>query len=134
MISEKERSRIGQYIYKEILDVEGFKNDDITTHKYVQIVAFLSNNLIVLNKGDRSEEIINIVKIIEKGLIEMQKKNIPRILKVIYIQTIYKDEKIEDFLKSFDYDKNIFKGIEFKYFYLPNIPPEIKKKKRIFGN
>ena len=71
MISEKEKTRIGKYINKEIFNVEGFKIDDKNTHKYVMIVSFLSNNLVILNKGDRSKEIIAKVKIIEKVLKEM---------------------------------------------------------------
>jgi hypothetical protein len=44
------------------------------------------------------------IKIIENSLKRMQKLNIPRILKVIYIQTIKKPKKqkpIEELLESF---------------------------------
>ena len=132
MISEKERGRLGKYIDKEILDVEGFGINNTDTHKYILIVSFLSNRVVILNISHRDEEIIEIIKIIEKGLKEMQKREIPRILKVIYIQTIYANHApIENLLNSFDYDINIFKEIEFKYFYLPNIPPEIKENKEL---
>ena len=51
----------------------------------------------------------------------MKKLNIPRILKIIYIQTTINKpiESIEKLLEGFKYDKNIFNNIKFKYIYLP---------------
>ena len=72
------------------------------------------------------------IKIIENSLKRMRKLNIPRILKVIYIQTIKKPENqksIEELLETFGYDKNIFQMIKFKYIYLPYISIEEGKKK-----
>ena len=39
MISDEERKKIPKYIYKDILDVEGFKVDDSKSWKYVMIIA-----------------------------------------------------------------------------------------------
>ena len=123
MISDQERRKIPKYIYKDFLDVEGFQVNDPLSWKYVMIISFLSTELIILNKQERYDEIKPIIKIIENTLKRMQKKNIPRILKVIYIQTIKKKQKpIEELLEEFEYDKQIFQMIKFKYIYLPLIP------------
>jgi len=123
MISDQERRKIPKYIYKDFLDVEGFQVDDPLSWKYVMIISFLSTELIILNKQERYHEIKKIIKIIEYTLKRMEKNNIPRILKVIYIQTIKKKPKpIEELLEEFEYDKQIFQMIKFKYIYLPLIP------------
>lgn len=90
MLSKEEWRKIPGYKKYDILDVQGFTIYDSTTWTYVKIVAFLSNHVIILNKGDRYEEVFDTTKIIEKALKQMQEKNIPRILKIIYIQTIKK--------------------------------------------
>lgn len=50
-----------------------------------------------------------------------------RILKTIYIQNVLNKGKqkktIEEILKGFNYDKDIFNGIKFEYIYLPSINP-----------
>jgi hypothetical protein len=104
MISDEERRKIPDYIYRDFLDVEGFQVDDAKSWKYVMIIAFLSTDLIILNNKLRYDEVKKMIKIIENSLKRMQKLNIPRILKVIYIQTIKKPKKqkpIEELLESF---------------------------------
>ena len=109
-------------IYKDILDVEGFQVDDDKSWKYVMIIAFFSTDLIILNRNPRFDEVKKIIGIIQNSLKKMQEMNIPRILKRIFIQTISEHKKpIEELLKNFNYDKNIFQTIKFQYIYLPNI-------------
>lgn len=119
MVSDEERRKIPDYRYKDILDVEGFQVDDSKSWKYVIIIAFLSTDLIILNRNPRSDVVRKIMKIIENGLKRMQKRNIPIILKNIYIQT---DKKPIEELENFDYDKKTFKMIKFQNIYLPYIP------------
>ena len=124
MISDKERRKIPDYIYKDILDVEGFQVDDAKSWKYVMVIAFLSTELIIFNDNQRYDDVKKMIKIIENSLKRMEKMNIPRILKIIYIQTILSPQKqkpIEELLQICNYDKKIFQMIEFKYIYLPKI-------------
>ena len=123
MISDEERRKIPQYITKDILDVEGFQVDQINSWKYVMIIAFLSSELIIFKGKERFDDVGKIIKIIQIGLKKMKKLNMPRILKIIYIQTTIKEpiEPIEKLLEKFKYDKNIFNNIKFKYIYLPQI-------------
>ena len=124
MISDEERRKIPINIKKDILDVEGFQVDDIKCWKYVMIIAFLSTDLIILNRNARFDDIRKMLKIIENSLKKMRKMNIIRLLKVIYIQTTKnpnKQKPIEKLLEDFQFDKNAFEGIKFKYIYLPNI-------------
>ena len=131
MITDEERRKIPEYINRDFLDVEGFQIDDPKSWKYIMIIAFLSTDLIILNNKPRYDEVKKMIKIIEKSLKKMQQLNIPRILKVIYIQTNKKVKKqipIEELLEKFKYDKDIFKMIKFQYVYLPFIPTEEKEK------
>ena len=41
IIKEKERRNIPKNIAKDIIDVEGFQVDDLSTWKYIMIVAFI---------------------------------------------------------------------------------------------
>ena len=132
MISDEERRKIPKYIYKDFLDVEGFQIDDSKSWKYVMIIAFLSTDLIILNNKLRYDEVKKMIKIIENSLKRMRKLNIPRTLKVIYIQTIQNPENpktIEELLKTFEYDKNIFQMIKFQFIYLPKISIEEERGK-----
>jgi len=125
IISNEERRKIPQYIIRDFLDVEGFQIDGISSWKYVMIIAFLSSDIIILNNKPRYDEVKKMIRIIENSLKRMKELNIPRVLKNIYIQTIKspKNQKpIEELLKTFDYDEDIFQMIKFKLFYLPNIP------------
>lgn len=103
MISEEERRKIPKYIEKDILDVEGFEIDKSKSWKYIMVIALLSNDLIILNRNQRYDEVQKVIKIIQIGLKKMQEKNIPRILKRIYIQTtIINPQPIEELLNLFD--------------------------------
>ena len=88
MISEEERGKIQEYINNDILDVEGFECDKSESFKFVHIIAFLSTDLILLNRNPRYDEIKKILKIIENHLIRMMKFNLPRFIKNIYIQIV----------------------------------------------
>lgn len=122
MISEQERIKIPKYISKDILDVERFQADEIKSTKFVMIIAFLSTDIVILNRNTRLDETKKMINIIGNGLRKMKELKIPIILKVIYIQIIKKPKKsIEKLLEEFKYDKNIFDIIKFKYIYLPNI-------------
>ena len=59
MISDEERRKIPDYIYRDFLDVEGFQVDDAKSWKYVMIIAFLSTDLIILNNKLRYDEVKN---------------------------------------------------------------------------
>ena len=126
MISNEERRKIPIMIKKDLLDVEGFQVDNIKSWKYIMIIAFLSTDLIILNRNTRSDDVKRILRIIEKSLEKMKKKQIPRILKNIYIQTcISKPKKtIKEYIEQFIENKEIFEGINFEYLYLANIDPE----------
>ena len=127
MISDAERRKIPINIKKDILDVEGFQVDDIKSWKYIMIIAFLSTDLIILNRNPRFGDVRKMLKIIESSLKKMRKMNIIRLLKVIYIQTNKdpnKQKPIEKLLEDYQFDKNAFEGIKFKYLYLPSISPD----------
>jgi len=124
IISNEERRKIQKYINRDFLDVEGFQIDDSKSWKYVMIIAFLSTDIIILNKSSRYDEVKKILKIIENSLKRMRELNIPRILKNIYIQTIKSpknQQPIEELLKIFNYDEDIFQMIKFKLLFLPKI-------------
>ena len=123
MITDCERRKIPIMIKKDLIDVEGFQVDDAKCWKYVMIIAFLSTDLIILNRNARNDDLKKIIRIIEKSLKIMGDKNIPRILKNIFIHTSKKknNKPIKDIKKDYIIDTKIFKGISFDYIYLPNI-------------
>ena len=123
IVSEAERRKIPIAIKKDLLDVEGFQADISKCWKYVMIIAFLSTELLILNRNARFDDVKKVLKIIENSLNRMKKGKIPRILKTIYIQTILKKPKltIEEMLDKFHIDKNAFNTVNFEYVYLPNI-------------
>ena len=132
MISEEERGKIQEYINNDILDVEGFECDKSESFKFVHIIAFLSTDLILLNRNPRYDEIKKILKIIVNHLIRMMKFNLPRFIKNIYIQIVEEpDETIDELLESFEIDKKVFDTINFEYMYLPYIQG---KNKDIMNN
>ena len=137
MISNEERRKISKHINRDFLDVEGFQIEDIRSWKYVMVIAFLSTDVIILNNKPRYNDVKKIIRIIENSLKRMKQLEIPIILKNIDIQTIKnpKNQKpIEELLKIFNYDKNIFYMIKLKYLYLPNIPEiEEGEKKEILN-
>ena len=126
LISDSERRKIPKMVIKDLLDVEGFQVDDIKSWKYIMIIAFLSTDLIILNRNPRYDDVKKMIKIIENSLKKMKDKQMPKILKNIFIQTISKKPKktIKEMLEEFHYNKDIFIGINFKYIYLPIIDEE----------
>jgi len=85
-IKEKERRKIKQNIVKDIIDVEGFQVDDLSTWKYIMIVAFISTDIVIVNRGTRMDDTKKILNIIWNSLEKMNKLGLPRILKTIWIQ------------------------------------------------
>ena len=86
MINDYERRKIPIMIKKDLLDVEGFQVDNIKCWKYVMIIAFLSTDLIILNRNARYDDVKKVIKIIENSLKKMMNQKIPRIIRNIYIQ------------------------------------------------
>ena len=123
VVSDSERRKIPIMIKKDLLDVEGFQADAAKCWKYVMIIAFLSTELLILNRDARFDSVRKVIKIIENSLKKMKERKMPRILKTIYIQTIHKKPKktIEEMLEGFGYDKNVFDNIKFEYIYLPSL-------------
>ena len=124
MVSDAERRKIPIMIKKDLLDVEGFQADAEKCWKYVMIIAFLATELLILNRDARYDNVKKVLKIIQKSLSIMRKKNMPRILKTIYIHTAYKKPKqtCEELLNEFNCDKTVFDNIKFEYIYIPLIP------------
>ena len=123
IVSDAERRKIPIMIKKDLLDVEGFQADAAKCWKYVMIIAFLSTELLILNRDARYDSVKKVIKIIENSLKKMKEKKMPRILKTIYIQTIHKKPKktVQEMLDGFNYDKNAFDTIKFEYVYLPSL-------------
>ena len=123
MISDNERRKIPIMIKKDLLDVEGFQVDDVKCWKYVSIIAFLSTDLLILNRNPRFDDVKKMLRIIENSLKKVENKKIPRILKNIYIQTTSKKPKntIEQLKEKFIANKELFRGINFSYIYLPSL-------------
>lgn len=132
IISDEERRKITNYLlkdtHKDILDVEGFQVDETRSWKYVNIVTFLSTDIIILNRNESFVEVRRIIKIIENCLKQMQQIKIPCILKNIYIQIVkHSIPPIEELLEAFNYNKTVFKMIKFQYMYLPDISTKKEK-------
>ena len=123
MISDKERRKIPKYIFKDMLDVEGFKIQEKKSWKYINVIAFLATDLLILNNDRRLDDVGSILQIIENCLKEMKRMNIPIILQVIYIQIkdIENSPSKEELSQMFKIDMNIFIGIKFQYIKLPRI-------------
>lgn len=73
ILKEKERQKIKQNIIKDIIDVEGFQVDDLSTWKYIMIVAFISTDIIIVNRSDRLDDVKKILSIIWNSLDKMKK-------------------------------------------------------------
>ena len=65
--------KIKQNIDKDIIDVEGFQVDELSTWKYIMIVAFIATDLIVVNKTERKDDIKKILSIVSNSLDKMKK-------------------------------------------------------------
>ena len=128
MITEKERGKIPSYINKDMLDVKGYESDDIKSLKYVMIVTFLSTDIVILHRDPRYDNVKKIIKNIENALKKMKQLDIPTILKNIYIQKKDTEKTIEELLEQFEYDKDIFKEINFEYIFLPEVKNSKEKQ------
>ena len=86
MLNLSEKRTFKYTIEREILDVEGFSLDNLESWKYTIIISFLTTELIILNRGPRYEQVKYILGIMQRGFKEFEKKNLPKMLKKIYIQ------------------------------------------------
>lgn len=103
ILKQRERKNIRQNIFKEIIDVEGFQVDEVSTWKYIMIVAFISTDIIIVNR-DRMDDVKKILSIIWNSLEKMKKLGLPKLLKAIWVQ-LYDEEKIntfQDIINSID--------------------------------
>lgn len=55
-------------IKRDLLDVEGFQVNDAKCWKYVMIIAFLSTDLLILNRNPIFDDVKKMIKIIETSL------------------------------------------------------------------
>ena len=127
ILKKEERQKIKQNIIKDIIDVEGFQVDDLSTWKYIMIVAFIATDLIVVNKEGRMDEVKKILSIVWNSLDKMQKLGLPRIIKNIWIQ-IERKRKIPKFVEIMDSIENTpekwkEKGIDLHPFLLEAVHP-----------
>ena len=60
IIKESIRQSIKENIIKDIIDVEGFQVDDLSTWKYIMIVVFIATDIIIVNRTNRERKIISI--------------------------------------------------------------------------
>jgi hypothetical protein len=129
ILKKEERQKIKQNIIKDIIDVEGFQVDDLSTWKYIMIVAFIATDLIVVNKEDRMDDVKKILSIVWNSLDKMQKLGLPRIIKNIWIQ-IERKKKLsmfEDIMDSIGYspEKWKTKGIDLRPFLLQAVSGDV---------
>ena len=93
ILKEREKQNIKQNMFKDIIDVEGFQVDDITTWKSIMISAYISTDIIILNRNTRLDAVIKILNIICNSLDKMKILGIPYLLKNIWVQIDDEDEK-----------------------------------------
>ena len=127
ILKKEERQKIKQNIIKDIIDVEGFQVDDLSTWKYIMIVAFIATDLIVVNKEDRMDEVKKILSIVWNSLDKMEKLGLPRIIKNIWIQ-IERKKKLPKFVNIIESIDNSLekwkeKGIDLHPFLLEAVHP-----------
>ena len=72
ILKEREKQNIKQNIDKDIIDVEGFQVDEVSTWNYIMIVAFISTDIIIVNR-DRMDDVKKILSIIWNSLEKMKK-------------------------------------------------------------
>ena len=101
VIKQREKNTIQEKIEKDIIDTEGFQSDDLSTWKYIMIVAFISTDIIVVNRNYRLDEVKKIMIIIWNSLEKMEHLGLPKILKTIWIQITK-----EKYKKSFENNMN----------------------------
>lgn len=135
LLSPKVKQKIEANFERELLDVEGFDAGEFDSWKNTLIITFLSTEVIILKQQNpRDVDTKRILKIMERNLSKLSKKNYPRILKKIYIHySIKKDFDMNEKIKFFELDKDIFdcyntdksgKKIKIEFIYLPIINPD----------
>ena len=77
IMKESIRKSIKENIIKDIIDVEGFQVDDLSTWKYIMIVAFIATDIIIVNKGCRMDDVKKILSITWNSLDKMNKLGLP---------------------------------------------------------
>ena len=95
ILKEREKQNIKQNIDKDIIDVEGFQVDEVSTWNYIMIVAFISTDIIIVNR-DRMDDVKKILSIIWNSLEKMKKLVLPKLLKEIWVQ-LDDEDKINTF-------------------------------------
>ena len=95
ILKEREKQNIKQNIDKDIIDVEGFQVDEVSTWNYIMIVAFISTDIIIVNR-DRMDDVKKILSIIWNSLEKMKKLGLPKLLKEILVQ-LDDEDKINTF-------------------------------------
>lgn len=123
IIKERERRSIRENIIKDIIDVEGFQADDLNTWKYIMIVAFISTDIIVVNRDStRMDEVKKMMSIIWNSLEKMKQLGLPKILKTIWVQISDEDElpKFKQIMEEIDnpFEKWKEKNIEIKSIFI----------------
>ena len=86
ILKEREKQNIKQNIDKDIIDVEGFQVDDVSTWNYIMIAAFISAGIIIVNRSDHMDNVKEILDIIWNSLDIMKILGLPRLLKAIWVQ------------------------------------------------
>ena len=125
ILKESIRLTIEKNIIKDIIDVEGFQVDDLSTWKYIMIVAFIATDIIIINKTDRMEDVKKILSITWNSLEKMHSLGLPKILKNIWIQIANYDklETFEEIMDSIDNSPKKWneKGIKLNSFLLETV-------------
>ena len=132
ILKESIRQTIKQNIIKDIIDVEGFQVDDLSTWKYIMIVAFIATDIIIVNQGCRMDDVKKILSITWNSLDKMKKLGLPKILKNIWIQLDDEDiiQQFEEILISIDNSSEKWKekGIKLNVFYIGEVTKSDLKK------
>ena len=102
----KRKTKYQANIDKDIIDIEGFQVDDITTWKSIMISAYISTDIIIVNSSTRLDDVIKILSIMCNSLDKMKILGIPYLLKNIWVQIDDEDEKeeIENRLKVSEFN------------------------------
>ena len=100
------------------------------------IVAFISTDIIIVNRSDRMDDVKKILSIIWNSLEKMKKLGLPKLLKAIWVQ-LYDEEKIntfQDIINSIDNSSEKWneKGIKLYPILLEAV--EKKELKKAKGN
>ena len=134
IMKESIRQSIKENIIKDIIDVEGFQVDELSTWKYIMIVAFIATDIIVLNRSCRMDCVKKILNLTWYSLEKMDNLGLSKMVKNIWIQ-IYDEEDIQKFGEIMDSIDNSpkkwgKKGIKLNIFFLEEVGKrELKKVK-----